>query len=45
MIVVNPILLCNNLASKDAIPVKYFIQYAGFIIDNSYQAGLISSPV
>ena len=27
------ILLCHNLASKDARPVNYFIQYAGLILE------------
>ena len=27
------ILLCHNLAPKDAMPVNYFIQYAGLILE------------
>ena len=30
-IVANTIILCHNLAPKDARPVNYFIQYAGLI--------------
>ena len=27
------ILLCHNLAPKDARPVNYFIQYAGLLLE------------
>ena len=32
-IVASIILLCHNLAPKDARPVNYFIQYAGLILE------------
>ena len=33
LLVASIILLCHNLASKDARPVNYFIQYAGLILE------------
>ena len=37
------ILLCHNLEPKDAMPVKYFIQYAGLILETIHN--FISSRI